>query len=250
MTDWFLEAGVHFAAVENTQITLSTLDSLITVCYKTSLSTPPSSLVNWPRGREGLLRKVHISKDTDIPSLFLLAEEVSRKDCWLCRAMGHAVPKANMQVPSLWARLVWVLPNQISLLPSPKVGSKCGIAMYLLGEEGRAMEKITQQLHFLGGQGGNVPLRPTTTCSSLPGRGSFALVYSTCLPSRHNCTRDFYDRKMHSGVTGNFPLSHLFLMILYPKERQRSEIIIFSQGNGRSNSYFLVLFKTCCWYEC
>lgn len=157
MTDWFLEAGVHFAAVENTQITLSTLDSLIIVCYKTSLSTPPSSLVNWPRGREGLLQKVHISKDTDIPSLFLLAEEVSSKDCWLCRAMGHAVPKANMQVPSLRGRLVWVLPNQISLLPSPKVGSKCGIAMYLLGEEGRTMEKITQQLHFWEGKVATCP---------------------------------------------------------------------------------------------
>lgn len=51
--DWFLKAGVHFTAVENIQITLNTLDRIITVYHKTLLWALPSSPVNRPKGREG-----------------------------------------------------------------------------------------------------------------------------------------------------------------------------------------------------
>jgi len=60
----------------------------------------------------------------------------------------------------------------------------------------------------------------------LPGHAGFAPPSSKSLPSKHNCTGDLHGRKLHSGFTGNFPVSHLF-MILYPRERQKVKLQFF-----------------------
>lgn len=106
VTDWFLTAGVHFAVVENIQITLSTLDRIITVYHKTSLRALPSSPVRRPKGREGILRKQHISKDADTPFLFLPSgrgeQQLRTWTADYAAPMGHTkTPCSSIAVPRL-----------------------------------------------------------------------------------------------------------------------------------------------------
>lgn len=105
VTDWFLKAGVHFAVVENIQITLNTLDRITTVFHKTSLRALPSSPVNRPKGREGILRKHHIIR-TQIPLPFFSPAEgraaAQNMDCWQHRATGHTkTPRSSNSVHQL-----------------------------------------------------------------------------------------------------------------------------------------------------
>lgn len=102
---------------------------------KPHLCALPSSPVNRPKGRKGMLWKQHINKDADTPFSFPPQQKgqaaAQNMDCWLCSTHGThwnllqlqcgalAALCSNFQALSLYNRLFWLLLNWTSLFPSP-----------------------------------------------------------------------------------------------------------------------------------
>ena len=186
VTDWFLKAGVHFAVVENIQITLNTLDRIITVYHKTSLCALPSSPVNRPKGREGILWKQHISKDTDTPSLFLPRRRGEQQlRTWTA---DYAAPTGHTKTPCSSSSVHRLLLTATSKPWVCKTGfSECYWTEHHCsphqapagreqmwhwhvcarkGRKGLGKKQLLSGSHFLEGQEGSKPLKHTTTWSS------------------------------------------------------------------------------------
>lgn len=98
--------------VENIQITLSTLDRIITVHHKTSLRALPSAPVRRPKGREGILQKQGISKDADTPFLFLPSRRGEQQlGTW---TTDYAAPTGHTKTPCSSISVPWLLPMATS----------------------------------------------------------------------------------------------------------------------------------------